>query len=133
MATRTDRRVLVLAADTRVRCGLAALLDATAGLQVVAQAGSLRAALNAIAVRNPDVAVVDVCLNDAERSYAAIRAIAAMLPPVAVSAARADAAMAVAAGAIACCDKDGDADPLIRHLLRVAPRRNTTAELRSSR
>ena len=118
--TAQPRRVLVVDRDPRVRAALTALIDATPGLEVAA-ATSLTELPCVLGTPAADVAVVDVTAGHPEDDLAAIRDLSARLPVVAVSAAGTDGVHAIAAGAMACCDKDGDADCLIAALTAVAP------------
>jgi DNA-binding NarL/FixJ family response regulator len=108
-------RVLIADDDRRVREALSALLGASPGVEVVATAGSAEGALQLAKARTPSVALIDLLLPEATDGLGLIDAVAGDLriPVVAISL---DATLhdrALAAGAVAFVDKDGDT----RHLL----------------
>lgn len=107
-----ERTVLVLAIDTRVRLALAALVASTPELRLLAAVDSLAEALGAVKSDRPDVAVVDIRPVEPETGFAAVEHLAPLLPVVAVVAAGSHAPRAAQAGALAVCDKNGDADCL---------------------
>ena len=107
-------RVLVVDDDARVRAALGAELTA-AGCRVEALAPDDLAA----GTRRPsetDVALVDVALPAVDTGLALIRRLSATLPVVAFSINGAACAAALAAGAAAYLEKDGDTDRLLRTL-----------------
>src|SRR5262245_61749624 len=55
-------RVLIVEDQARLRESLVALIDGTAGLSVVGSFGSMEAALDALPVARPDVALLDLGL-----------------------------------------------------------------------
>ena len=129
MAQPVHRHVLVIGDDTRVRAALAALIDATPGLQVAATIGSTADALAIGRYVGATVAVVDVDAGQTEHDFATIRQLAEHLTVIAIGNATAGAIRALQAGATAVCDKNGDPDALTaaveaaargRHLARAA-------------
>lgn len=116
--TPSAHRVLVVESDARVRRALTALIDATPGLQVVAQCSCTAGADDVRRRSDPVVAVVGMC--NCSDGLESLTALAADLPVVAVSPCRRDAERALAAGAVEFCDQDGDADRLSATLLTVA-------------
>lgn len=112
MTPPANERVLVVDDDTRVRAALAALIDATPGLQVAATTAST-ADVVAIGRRvRATVAVVDVDSGQLAGGFSAIRGLAEHVTVVAVGDATAAGNRARDAGAIAVCDKNGNLDAL---------------------
>lgn len=116
-------RVLVVDADARVRTGLAALIDATPGLHVVAATGSTADAQATACTVGATVAVVDVDAGLPENDYALIAQLAAHLPVIAICYTALSGARALAAGATALCDKSGDPDALTAAVAAAARHR----------
>jgi len=116
------QRVLVVDRDARVRAALAALIDATPGLEVAAATGSVAEAALLAQATGAAVAVVDIEASRPDDDLAAIHELAGRLPVVAVCAANSAGARAVTAGATAFCDKDGDADCLTAAVAAAARR-----------
>lgn len=121
-STSQPRRVLVVDRDTRVRAALAALIDATPGLEVAAATGSVADVGRIARAAAATVAVVDVEAARPDDGLAIVSALAHHLPVVAVCAASSAGARAVTAGASAFCDKDGDADCLMAAVAAAAQR-----------
>lgn len=111
-ATSDPQRVLVVDGDGRVRAALAALIDATPGLRVAATTASTGGADVVARSAGATVAIVDVDTGRLEDELATIHALAEHLPVVAVGNAGSNGVRAMAAGATAFCDKDGDPDSL---------------------
>lgn len=109
---------MVVDSDARVRTALAALIDATPGLHVVAECACTTGAEDVRRRTAPAVAVVGMC--SCSDDLHSLTALAAHVPVVAVSRCRCDAERALAAGAVEFCDQDGDADRLSATLLAVA-------------
>lgn len=118
-------RVLVIDADTRVRAALAALIEATPGLRVVATTGSTADAGSIACSTRATVVVVDVDAGHRDDDFAVIRQFASQLPVVAICYAGSSGAGAVAAGATALCDKSGDPDALTAAVTAAARQRST--------
>ena len=112
-------RVLVVDDDTRVQSGLRQLLATTPDVELAAAAASLSEAHQALAAAEVDVALVDVRLPTSEAGLALIRELAEVLPVVALSINGAARREALAAGAGAYLEKDGDPDALVAALRRV--------------
>lgn len=122
MSAADERTVVVIAADSRVRQALGALVAATSGLRLITAASSPAAALDAVEVGDPDAAVVDVSVVDPGPGLAAIGQLSPLMPVIAVVAASSHRAPALAAGACAACDADGDADALSATVRAAAER-----------
>lgn len=116
------RRVLVVDRDERVRTALAALIDATPGLEVAATTGSIEDAGRVARAAGATVAVVDIEAAKPDDDLDTVRGLAAHLPVVAICAATSAGLRAVTAGATAFCDKDGDADCLTAAVTAAARR-----------
>jgi DNA-binding NarL/FixJ family response regulator len=127
-STGQPRRVLVVDRDARVRAALAALIDATPGLEVAAATGSLADVGRIARMVAATVAVVDVDAARPDDDLAIINDLARCLPVVAVCAASSAGGRAVAAGASAFCDKDGDADCLMAAVVAAAQRPRRPAD-----
>ena len=112
MSQPVTQRVLVIDNDIRVRAAMAALIDATAGLQVVATIGACDDALAVGSLVGATVAVVDIDAGHTDGDVAAIHELAEHVTVVAVGNAAADGPRALQAGAVAFCDKNGDPDAL---------------------
>lgn len=123
------QRVLVVDADARVRAALAALIDATPGLQVAATA-SIQGAGAIARSADATVAVVDVDALAPEDDLVVIRQLAEHLPVVAVCYGTAGGIRAVAAGATAFCDKNGGPDALITAVSAAAAHRSMSQTVR---
>jgi DNA-binding NarL/FixJ family response regulator len=117
-------RVLVVDADARVRTALAALIDTTPGLHVVAAIGSTTDARAIACSIHATVAVVDVDTGQPEDDFAVIGQLAAHIPVVAICHAALSGARALAAGATALCDKSGDPDALTAAVRAAARHRS---------
>lgn len=118
-------RVLVVDADARVRAALAALIDATPGLHVVAATGSTADAGTIACTSRATVAVVDVDAGQPDDDYAVIGQLAGRLPVVAICHAAFSGARALGAGATALCDKSGDPDALTAAVAAAARHRSS--------
>ena len=112
MAQPVNKHVLVVDDDTRVRAAIAALIDATPGLQVAATIGSTADALAIGRYVGATVAVVDIDAGQTDDDFASIRELAEHLTVIAIGTATASAIRALQAGATAVCDKNGDPDAL---------------------
>jgi DNA-binding NarL/FixJ family response regulator len=117
-------RVLVIDADARVRAALAALIDGTPGLRVVATTGSTADAGSIACSTRATVVVVDLDAGQRDDDFAVIGQLAGQLPVVAICYAGSSDARAVAAGATALCDKSGDPDALTAAVTAVARHRS---------
>jgi DNA-binding NarL/FixJ family response regulator len=81
---RTAERTKVLVVDDHplMRRGLAALIDSEPDLVVCAEAGNRQAALDAIARRPPDIAVVDLSLEGGEDGLDLVKALKIRSPSI---------------------------------------------------
>lgn len=75
-------RMVLVDADRRVRAGLAALLELSPAVTVVATAGDVRGAVDACARTAPDVIVVDPRLPEIQDGIAFISAVRAGRPAI---------------------------------------------------
>jgi DNA-binding NarL/FixJ family response regulator len=114
----TRHRVLIVESDPRVRTGLAALINATPGLAVVAVCDRATRASYALGLTQPAVAVVG--MSNGVEDVRALAALVPQLPLVAVSARTSDADRALAMGATGFCDQGGDTDLLSATVLSAA-------------
>ena len=77
-------RVVVVDADRRVQQSLADLLTLTGRVEVVARAGDVRSALEAVEATNPDAVLVDPRLPDVEAGTALISGLSRARPDIRV-------------------------------------------------
>lgn len=123
MTTSVNQRVLVVDVDARVRAAVAALIDATPGLQVAATLGSTADAVAIGRLVGATIAVVDVDTGNASHDLR-VRELAEHLAVIAVGSDAKGRRKALEAGAIAVCDKNGDPDALtaaVEAAARTAP------------
>jgi DNA-binding NarL/FixJ family response regulator len=113
-------RVLVVSSDGRVSQALAASINVTPGMLAYAADGHACDVYEAVTVRAPDVAVVDVPDADPSRAIRLVRRLARRLPVIAVSDSSRLGARALAAGASLLCEKNGDPDSLAAAVAAVA-------------
>ena len=121
---RSDTRILLVDDHALLRRGAALLLDATAGLTVVAQAGSATEALGALERHTVDLAVIDLGLPDSD-GLELIKQIASRWPDLkmlvlSMHAERAYAERALRAGARGYVMKSDDPTTLIDAVRQVA-------------
>jgi DNA-binding NarL/FixJ family response regulator len=135
MAQPVNEQVLIVDDDARVRAALAALIDATPGLQVAAAIGSTADAVAIGRFVGANVAIIDVHAGQTDDDFATIRELAEHLTVIAVGNAMAGGIRALEAGAIAVCDQNGDSDALtatVEAAARCRPARaRTTDEVRA--
>lgn len=117
-------RVAVVDDHPIFRRGLVEALQDAPGIEVCAEAGSISAALAAIAAERPDVAIVDLALGD-ENGLDLVASLAAAIPPVPVLVVsgrdeRLHADRALKAGALGYIMKDKAAAELLAAVRRVA-------------
>jgi len=122
-------RVLVVDHDARVRAALAALIDATPGLEVAAVTGSTADAIAVARSMVASVVVIDVDAHPGD-AFTTIHELAEHLPVVAVSNATSGSGGALIAGAMALCDKNGDADSLTAAVAAAATACAATRQVR---
>jgi DNA-binding NarL/FixJ family response regulator len=115
-------RVLVVNADARVRAALAALIDATPGLCVAATTSSIGDAGRLASAFRASVAVVDADAGEPD-DLAVMGQLATHLPVVATCDVASNGGRALAAGAMATCDKNGDPDDLLAAVAAAARQR----------
>lgn len=108
-ATSAPIRVLVVDTDARVRLALTELINASDGYTVVAAVSTADEPLGAVDAGTADVALVEVPSADEAAGLALIRALAALLPVVAVAPRSGLRTATALAGASAFCDGDFDA------------------------
>ncbi|POX67781.1 DNA-binding response regulator [Microbacterium sp. Ru50] len=126
--------VLVLADHDLVRRGVADLIDAATGLQVVAEAATARQAAARAEVTRPDVAIIGYRLADGDGPQVcrALRALDPHLQCIVLSAADDDTARtaSAAAGAAAFLLEDVAAGELVEAVRRVGSGHPLSATLR---
>jgi two-component system, NarL family, response regulator DesR len=120
-AIRPANQVLIVEPDSRVRRALADLVDSTDGLVVLAACASVDDVEAACRDAHPDAALVGVRLA-CEHGFAAVTRLAQQVPVVAVAPVGSVASRAIAAGAAAFYDEDGDADALVAVIREVTDR-----------
>ena len=131
MTTSVNQRVLVVDVDARVRAAVAALIDATPGLQVAATLGSTADAVAIGRLVGATIAVVDVDTGNASQDLR-VRELAEHLAVIAVCSDADGRRKALEAGAIAVCDKNGDPDALtaaVEAAARTAPEPAPTTDV----
>ena len=81
---RTPEKTKILIVDDHplMRRGLTALIDSEPDLVVCAEAGNRQAALDAIARRPPDIAIVDLSLEGGEDGLDLVKALKIRSPPI---------------------------------------------------
>lgn len=122
---RPNRRpdhVLIVEPDARVRRALADLVESTRGIAVLAACATVSEAEDACSRVRPAAALVSVRL-DSDDGFTAVSRLAQHAPVVAVAPVGSVAGRAIAAGATAFYDQDGDVDALIALLRDVIERR----------
>ncbi|GAB3055384.1 hypothetical protein GCM10027053_15270 [Intrasporangium mesophilum] len=136
MSQPVNERVLVVDHDTRVRAALAALIDATPGLQVAATTRSTDDAVAVGRLVGATIAIVDVDTGRTADNLAVVRELAQHLAVIAVGNGAHGRRRALDAGAIAVCDKNGDSDALTAAVVAAArhrpPRAGTTEDVGSA-
>ena len=110
--TNEAHRIIVVSADQRVLVALAALINATPGMLVVARTNCLAYASTIFGSGGANAAVVEVGAAHPDADLATIRELARRVPVVAVCDVS-EGPGALAAGATACCDKGTDPDRLV--------------------
>jgi DNA-binding NarL/FixJ family response regulator len=82
---RTPEKTKILIVDDHplMRRGLTALIDSEPDLVVCAEAGNRQAALDAVARRPPDIAIVDLSLEGGEDGLDLVKALKIRSPPIA--------------------------------------------------
>jgi DNA-binding NarL/FixJ family response regulator len=120
-AIRPANQVLIVEPDSRVRRALADLVESTDGLAVLAACAYVDEVEGVCGDGRPDVAVVSVRLAS-DRGFAAVTRVARQVPVVAVAPVGSVASRAIAAGAAAFYDEDGDADALVAAIRDVIDR-----------
>lgn len=116
-------RALVVDDDARVRAALCALLDDAAGFRcrAVDSQQATRLVMGGSSDVDSDVAVVDMsAAGEPEGQATLVALLAGFVPVVVVSMSRAVRAVAMAAGAAAFVEKDGDATALVAAVRAVA-------------
>ena len=114
-------RVLVVDDDARVRRALHDLIEVSGGMQVVATAGDLTAALAADERTSPAVALVDVLLPDQADGIEVVRALTRRGRRVVATSVSASVRNdAVAAGAVGFVEKSPDDQRLLSVLRHSA-------------
>ena len=117
-------RVLVVDDDARVRRALHDLIQASGGMEVVATAGDLGAALAADERVLPAVALVDVLLPDRADGIEVVRSLTRRGRPVVATSVSASVRKdALAAGAFCFVEKSPDDQRLLSVLRHSAERR----------
>jgi len=111
--------VLIVEADARVRQALADLVGSTDGFAVLAACESADEAENTCRVSHADAALVSLRASPTDANIAVITRLAAQVPVLAVAPFGSLAGRAIAAGAAAFYDQDGDADALVALLHEV--------------
>lgn len=111
--------MLIVEADARVREALADLVGSTHGFAVLAACDSADEAENTCRVSQADAALVSLSASPTDAGFATISRLAEQMPVLAVAPFGSLAGRAMAAGAAAFYDQDGDADALMA-LLRAA-------------
>lgn len=107
--------------DPRVRHALADLVGSTGGLAVLAACGAVDEAERACRDRRADAALVSVRLGS-DQGFAAVALLARQVPVVAFASVGSVADRAIAAGAAAFYDEDGDAEALVAVIRDVIDR-----------
>ncbi len=128
----TDRRIVVIDADHRVRDSFAGLIALAGGVDVVATTDQPAEALRAVRRSRPDVVVLDPRLPDMEVGLALLEAIHRASPDVRVLVLGwldDHEQMAMDAGADGFICKSADPVTLVEAVLAVALTTGTTAEL----
>jgi len=130
MTTTQRLNVLVVDGDVRSRTATARMLASVDSIDALAV--SPQQALQLIKWGSPtaDVALVDVAPD--ARSTEVVQALANVLPVVATSLRASEAKRALAAGACAFIEKDGDAASLINAVLAATPATRLTDEPRAN-
>jgi len=127
----TDRRIVIVDADHRVRDSLAGLIGLAAGVNVVAIVGQAGDALSAVSRNRPDVVVLDPRLPELEDGLSLIEVMHRIRPEVRVlvlgwSGDHEEMAMAAGADGFIC--KSGDPVTLVEDVLAVALHPGATGE-----
>lgn len=111
-ATSSAKHVVIVEPDARVRHALAGLLASAADLEVRAACATVGDAELFCCSGAADVALVSV-RRGSDASFAAVSRLAQHVPVTAVAPVGSVAGRAIAAGAVAFYDEDGDADALV--------------------
>jgi DNA-binding NarL/FixJ family response regulator len=120
-AMRPANQVLIVERDSLVRRALADLIESTDGLAVLAACAHVDEVEDVCRDGRPDAALVSVRLRS-DRGFAAVTRVALQVPVVAVAPVGGVASRAIAAGAAAFYDEDGDADALVAAIRDVIDR-----------
>jgi DNA-binding NarL/FixJ family response regulator len=129
---RARHQVVIVEPDSRVRRALADLVETTAGLAVRAACATVDEAEAACRERRVDAALVSLRLPGSDGGVAAVTRLAQQVPVVAFASVGSVAGRAIAAGASAFYDEDGDADALVA-VLRDVIRRTSSGDSTSRR
>jgi DNA-binding NtrC family response regulator len=120
--TRRADEILIVEPDKRVRCAIADLIESTEGLTVLAACATFEEVARIDAAPQAQAALVSVRHRDCDAAFAAVTILARELPVIVVASVGSAAERAIAAGAAAFYDEDGDADALVAMVRDVVRR-----------